>query len=54
MDEENTIEELPREDSRCPRCGLRSYDDVCQNCGTPLVDKTDDEEEEWDWRETKR
>ena len=54
MDEENTIEKLPREDSSCPRCGLRSYDDMCQNCGAPMVDKTDDEDEEWDWRETKR
>ncbi len=41
-------------DAHCPRCGLRSYDDVCQSCGTPIVDKSDDEEEEYDWREHKR
>jgi ribosomal protein L37E len=38
----------------CPRCGLRSYDEVCQNCGTPIVDKKDEEEEEYDWREKHR
>lgn len=38
----------------CPRCGLRSYDDVCQSCGTPIVGKQDDEEEDYDWREKYR
>ena len=38
----------------CPRCGLRSYDSHCPSCGTPIVDKSDDEEEEYDWREKKR
>lgn len=53
--ENENNEEVPiKEDSRCPRCGLRSYDDVCQSCGTPIIDKSDDEEEEYDWREHKR
>ncbi len=53
-------EELEKEEQNndkgtyCPRCGLRSYDDPCPNCGAPMVNKEDDEEEEYDWRETKR
>ncbi len=55
MDENEEIkEESYKGDSQCPRCGLRSYDDVCQNCGTPIMDDSDDEEEEYDWREHKR
>jgi len=38
----------------CPRCGLRTYDSECPNCGTPIVDTSDDEEEEYDWREKHR
>lgn len=56
-DEDNTNydEEVPdTKDPVCPRCGLRSYDDVCQACGTPLIDKKDDEEEDYDWREKYR
>jgi len=52
MEEEQ--EQNNKKEPVCPRCGLRSYDSECQNCGTPIVDKTDDEEEEYDWRETKR
>lgn len=52
--EETNEESISGGDSQCPRCGLRSYDDVCQSCGTPIVDKSDDEEEEYDWREHKR
>lgn len=47
-------EEVKSNDPVCPRCGLRSYDDACQVCGTPIIDKADDEEEEYDWREHKR
>ncbi|KKP60878.1 MAG: hypothetical protein UR85_C0003G0090 [Candidatus Nomurabacteria bacterium GW2011_GWF2_35_66] len=54
MDEEEIIEEKTSADSHCPRCGLRSYDDICQNCGSPILNKTDDEEEDYDWREHKR
>jgi len=50
-DEEETIE---GNEPVCPRCGLRSYDSVCQNCGAPVVDKKDEEEDEYDWREHKR
>ena len=53
MDEDETKEEQVKEPT-CPRCGLRSYDEVCQNCGTPIVDKSDDEEEDYDWREKYR
>ncbi len=53
-DEEIEKKEPKTEDSHCPRCGLRSYDDICQSCGTPIIDKKDDEEEEYDWREHKR
>lgn len=53
---ENDEIETPKikEDSSCPRCGLRSYGEFCQSCGTPIVDKSDDEDEEYDWRETRR
>ncbi|MCX6753645.1 MAG: hypothetical protein NTV03_01150 [Candidatus Nomurabacteria bacterium] len=54
MDEdEETIEEVVKEPV-CPRCGLRSYDGICQNCGTPIVDNKDDEEEDTNWREKYR
>jgi len=59
MDEEDidnkygSDEKEPKEvkEPVCPRCGLRSYDEVCQACGTPIVDKKDDEEEDYNWRE---
>jgi len=55
MDDENeTNEEKKIVEPVCPRCGLRSYDDVCQSCGTPIIDKKDDEEEDYDWREKHR
>lgn len=41
-------------DSTCPRCGLRTYEPSCPSCGTAIVDNTDDEEEEYDWREKHR
>lgn len=53
-DEEDIKEENSKPDPHCPRCGLRAFDDICQNCGAPIVDTSDDEDEEWDWRETKR
>ncbi|MES2930205.1 MAG: hypothetical protein V4665_00255 [Patescibacteria group bacterium] len=53
MVDEN-IRKKEKGDTNCPRCGLRSYDTECANCGTPIVDKKDDEDEEYDWRETKR
>jgi ribosomal protein L37E len=55
-DEEINKKEIEegKKDSSCPRCGLRSYDNVCQNCGTPIVDNTDDEEEDYNWREKYR
>jgi len=43
-----------KKEPTCPRCGLRSYDANCSNCGTPIVANKDDEEEEYDWREHKR
>lgn len=51
MDEE---EKINQKEPVCPRCGLRSYDSTCPNCGTPIVDNQDDEEEEYDWREKRR
>ena len=54
MDEDIIEEETIARDPHCPRCGLRSYDTECANCGTPIIDKKDDEEEEYDWREHKR
>lgn len=53
MDDEIQHEESSK-DPTCPRCGLRSFGEECQNCGTPIVSKKDDEDEEYDWRETKR
>ncbi len=52
--EETKEEETISKDPHCPRCGLRSYDDICQNCGSPIISKIDDEEEDYDWREHKR
>lgn len=57
MNEDENIElekEVKEKESICPRCGLRSYDEICLNCGTSLVDRSDDEEEEYDWREKYR
>ena len=52
MDDEE--EGIKKSEPICPRCGLRSYDSECANCGTPIVNKTDDEDEDYDWREKKR
>lgn len=54
--EENEEEkqEETKKDPVCPRCGLRSFDDICQSCGTPILDKKDDEEEDLNWREKYR
>ena len=54
MDEDTNNEENNAKEPVCSRCGLRSYDDVCRNCGTPIVDKSDDEEEDYNWREKYR
>lgn len=55
MNEENeNQEEIDVKEPVCPRCGLRSYDEICQACGAPIVDKKDDEEEDYDWREKYR
>ncbi len=47
-------EQVNIKEPTCPRCGLRSYDYQCAQCSTPIVDKKDDDEEEYDWREKKR
>ena len=39
------VELQEKKEPTCPRCGLRSYDNECANCGTKIVDKTDDENE---------
>lgn len=52
--EEDEDKEVEIKEPVCPRCGLRSYDDICQNCHTPIVDKKDDEEEDTNWREKYR
>lgn len=54
MDDDNQKIEETIKEPICPRCGLRSYDDICQACGTPIIDKKDDEEEDYDWREKHR
>lgn len=55
MDENEDIEiDTGKKDLVCPRCGLRSYDDICQACGTPIIDKKDDEDEDYNWREKYR
>lgn len=53
MDEDNNEIENQKEPI-CPRCGLRSYGENCANCGTPIIDNSDVEDEEYDWREHKR
>jgi methionyl-tRNA synthetase len=54
-DEEETTEEQTQDDSICPKCGIRQYGDICQNCGTKLEEdekeKTKDDDDEYDWRE---
>ena len=51
-------EETTTKEPTCPRCGLRSLQEECQNCGTPIIldkkDKEEDEEEYDNWREKKR
>lgn len=57
MDEEIYNTEEKNTDPTCPRCGLRSYDDECRSCGTPIIDKNDTKDEEddnYNWREHKR
>ena len=55
MDDFDEQQEAPiTKEPMCPRCGLRTYDPQCPACDTPIVDKSDDEEEEYDWREKKR
>lgn len=54
IDDKNNEENGVRGDSICPRCGLRTYEELCPSCGTAIVDKTDDEDEEYDWREKHR
>lgn len=54
MEDENEVEKIETSDPFCPRCGLRSFADECANCGAKIVDKSDDEDEEYDWREYKR
>jgi ribosomal protein L37E len=44
-------------DTNCSRCGLRSYESECRNCGTPMTNKEDTKDEEddnYNWREHKR
>ncbi len=52
---ENGEEEKIEEDNVCPKCGIRQYGDVCQNCGTKLEEdekeKTKDDDDEYDRRE---
>jgi len=52
--DEEITEENSGKEPVCPRCGLRTYDDTCPACGAPIVDTSDDEEEEYDWREKHR
>jgi ribosomal protein L37E len=52
--EEELEENIEQKEPICSRCGLRSYNDPCPNCGASMVDKSDDEDEEYDWREKKR
>jgi len=54
MDEDEEINEVETKEPVCPRCGLRSYDAICSNCNTPIVNKTDDEDEDYNWREKYR
>lgn len=51
-DESENNEEISQ-DTTCPRCGLRVLDEICPSCGTPIISKTDEEEEEYDWRESR-
>jgi len=44
-------------DSNCPRCGIRTYEETCPVCGTPLnikKGKDDDEDEYYERRREKR
>jgi len=51
-DDELPKEEETSKDLICPRCGLRIFEEICPNCGTPIIAKADDEDEEYDWRES--
>jgi len=50
---ENNEEEQKSEDIICPRCGLRIFEEICPNCGTPIISKSDDEDDEYDRRESR-
>ncbi|MFA6392972.1 MAG: hypothetical protein WCW54_02725 [Candidatus Paceibacterota bacterium] len=54
MDPDEETKEEDIKEPVCARCGLRSYNDPCPNCGTPIVDKNDDEDEDYNWREKYR
>lgn len=56
MDEENNeIEEISSGDTNCPKCGLRTYEEICPMCGMPLaMDKKEKEEEEDEYYERRR
>lgn len=54
MEEEDLEKQEEPTEPVCARCGFRSYNDPCPSCGAPIVDKSDDEDEEYDWREKKR
>ncbi len=41
-------------DGNCPRCGLRTYEEVCPVCQTPLAIKKDEKEEEDEYYERRR
>jgi DNA-directed RNA polymerase subunit RPC12/RpoP len=54
-EENNNGEEEMTEDNVCPKCGIRQYGEICQNCGTKLEEdekeKNKDDDDEYDRRE---
>lgn len=52
-EDEQQNEEKNTGNLTCPRCGLRILEEVCPHCGTPIIAKADDEDEEYDRRESR-
>jgi len=51
----NEEEDQNSDDKTCQNCGLRQYNNICANCGTPIEteekEKTPDDDDEYDRRE---
>lgn len=56
MDEDIEITEETNNsgDGNCPRCGLRTYEEICPVCHTPLAMAKDEKDEDEEYYERRR